>query len=58
MHKKGITEEVAKKRSRKNVKVQVCLLLFSNQRTRRVGASSWEGHSGRGSIAEGGVGEH
>jgi hypothetical protein len=23
MHKKGITEEVAKKRSRKNVKVQV-----------------------------------
>jgi hypothetical protein len=25
MHKKGITEEVAKKRSRKNVKVQVGL---------------------------------
>jgi hypothetical protein len=27
MHKKGITEEVAKKRSRKNVKVQVCRFL-------------------------------
>lgn len=31
MHKKGITEEVAKKRSRKNVKVQVGLFFGFNQ---------------------------
>lgn len=30
MHKKGITEEVAKKRSRKNVKVQVGLFFGFN----------------------------